>query len=180
MSVGLLERAITLNVWLSLAAPEPIPPSGTVCSAASSLRVRLLIGLRVGGSFTGNTVSRKEVLALLIPSLTVTVIVALPFSLVAGAICKLRERPLPPKTIFPVGISTGLEEVAERTRLAGLLSTSASVSGNESTASSLMVWLAMVEIMGASFTALTVNLKLVLALAPCGSRTVSVITVLPD
>src|SRR5438132_386267 len=139
MSAGLLEMAMTLSVWLSLAAPELMPESETVCAPASSLMERLLIGLRVGGSFTGSTVSTKEVLALLTPSVTVTVMVALPFSLLAGVICKLRERPLPLKTIFALGTSTGLDELAESARLAGALSLSAKLSGRERTVSSLRV-----------------------------------------
>src|SRR2546422_8494106 len=124
ISAGLLEMAIRLSVWLSLAAPELIPFKGTVCSPASSLMMRLLIGFSVGRSFTGSTVKTKDVLALLIPSLIVTVMVALPFSLVAGVSCRLRASPLPLKTMFAVGTSTGLDELAESTRLAGALSIS--------------------------------------------------------
>src|SRR5438105_9939545 len=180
ISAGLLERAIRLSAWLSLAAPELIPLNGTVCRPASSLMARLEMAFSVGGSFTGSTVKIKEVLALLIPSLIVTVMVALPFSLLAGVSCKLRTNPLPLKTILAVGTSTGLEELAESTRLAGALSISETVKGSESTLSSLMVWLPMAPMMGASLTAVTVSTKELLALNPSGSRTVSVTVALPD
>src|SRR5882724_6331342 len=131
--------ATTLKIWLSLAAPEPIPANGTVCAEASSLMVTLLIGLSVGGSFTAVTVRTKAVLALLTPSLTVTVMVLVPFWSAAGVICKLRENPLPLKRMLLVGTNPGLEEAAESTRLAGALSISAKLNANESTASSLIV-----------------------------------------
>ena len=71
MSAGLLERATMLSAWLSLADPELIPLRNTVCSPASSLRVRLLIALRVGGSLTGVTVMLTVPVAYRLPSKTV-------------------------------------------------------------------------------------------------------------
>ena len=68
---GLLEMAVTVSVWFSLVAPEEIPARTTVCSPASSLMFRLAMGLRVGASFHGVTVSVKLWLALPpLPSLT--------------------------------------------------------------------------------------------------------------
>src|SRR2546425_1129449 len=62
------------------------------------------MGSRVGGSFTGLTVSTK--LWLTEPplaSVTVSVISAVPNWLVAGVILSVRLEPLPPKTIFWLG-----------------------------------------------------------------------------
>src|SRR2546430_15691978 len=139
ISAGLLERAIRLSAWLSLAAPELIPLKGTVCRPASSLMVRLEMGFNVGGSFTGSTVKTKEVLALLIPSLTVTVMVALPFSLLAGVSCKLRTNPLPLKTILAVGSRTRWGGIGATTRPAGAVAVSGRGEGRGSTLSSFMV-----------------------------------------
>ena len=54
-----LEVAVTVRVWFSLAAPELIPVSVTVCVPASSATVRLARGSSVGGSLTALTVTRK-------------------------------------------------------------------------------------------------------------------------
>ena len=64
-----------------------MPDRLTVCSPAFSLIVTLLIAFNVGAWFTGLTVTvkvRVTTLLLAPPSLTVTVIVALPNPLVAG------------------------------------------------------------------------------------------------
>ncbi len=62
-----------------MAAPEAMPVRFTVCTPAPSLTRRLLIGSRVGGSFTAVTVKTK--LLLLTPpsgSAKLRVMVALP------------------------------------------------------------------------------------------------------
>src|SRR5438045_6357482 len=110
ISPGLLELAVRISVWASLAAPEPIPVRATVWRVASSLMIRLPIALSVGGSFTGLTVKRKLRIAVSVPSLTVTVIVALPTSLVAGVSWRFRASPLPLNTILALGTRTWLEE----------------------------------------------------------------------
>ena len=74
----LLEVAVTVNVWDSLAAPELILERFTVCKAAFSLILMLASPFSVGGWFTGLTVTVKEretVLLLVLPSFTVTVMV---------------------------------------------------------------------------------------------------------
>ena len=78
---GLLEAAVTVNVWASLVAPEVMPERLTVWRPALSLIVRLASALSVGGWLTGLTVTvkaRETMLLLVPPSLTVTVIVAEP------------------------------------------------------------------------------------------------------
>ena len=85
MGVGirpvLLEVAVTVRVWDSLAAPEPMPERLTVWRPAFSLMVRLASVASVGAWLTGLTVTvkvRETTLLLAPPSLTVTVIVAEP------------------------------------------------------------------------------------------------------
>src|SRR5262245_60641801 len=90
--LGLLELARMVRVWFSLAAPEPIPESGTECWAVFCGNVTLASALRVGASFTGFTVTRNERLVRLFwlcPSFTLTVMRALPLALGTGV--KLRE-----------------------------------------------------------------------------------------
>src|SRR2546426_185745 len=82
-----LERAVTLNVSASLAAPEPMPFRATDCWGASSLIVTGPGVFNVGGSLTGFTVTENvRLLMLLTPvlSFTVTVIVTVPKALAAG------------------------------------------------------------------------------------------------
>src|ERR1051326_362962 len=91
MIVGSLEVAVMLNVSNSFAAPELMPVRDTVWVPASSLMFKLLIGARVGGSFTGVTVTLKTRLTRLFEpalSLTVTVMKAEPKALWTGV--KLR------------------------------------------------------------------------------------------
>jgi hypothetical protein len=56
---GLLETAVTVSVWISLAAPEVMPDKFTVCSPAFLLMVKLLMAFNVGGWFTALTVTVK-------------------------------------------------------------------------------------------------------------------------
>ncbi len=48
---GLLEKALTVNVWFSDADPEVIPVRLIVCGPAFSFKVTSAIGSRVGGTF---------------------------------------------------------------------------------------------------------------------------------
>src|ERR1043166_1164622 len=110
----------------------------------------------VGGSFTGVTVRRKERVALVRPSLTVSVILFVPFWLLSGVMAKTRFVPLPPTTRLASGISAEFVECAVTIRLPAGVSTSETVNGTNNTGpSSIMVWSAMLEMRGASFTALT-------------------------
>src|SRR5262245_47475809 len=83
---------------------------------ASSLSERSARSLRVGTSLTELTVTTKESLVVATPSLTVTVMVALPNWLVAGRTVTVREPLLTPKEILPLGMSVGLEEAPARVR----------------------------------------------------------------
>src|SRR3989442_11758810 len=72
----------------------------------------------VGAVFAGAlTVNTKLSLAVRLPSLTVTVIVAVPVWLRAGLTVTVRLAPEPPKTMLAAGTKVGLEEAPETTRL---------------------------------------------------------------
>src|SRR5438128_12106776 len=88
----------------------------------------------VGGSFTGLTVNRKLVLA--VPpsaSLTVMVMVAVPYRLGRGVKATVRLVPSPVKMIFLSVISAGLDEVPVTTRLVGAVSASFTVNATPAT-----------------------------------------------
>src|SRR2546429_9896712 len=75
------------------------------------------------------TVSTNVPLALFSPSLTVTVIVAVPVCPAAGVTVTVRLDPLPPKTILFVGASAGLDDPLLNVRLPTGVSASAIVNG---------------------------------------------------
>src|SRR5947208_6955575 len=111
------------------------------------------------------TVSTKLSLAVRLPSLTVTVMVAVPVWLRAGVAVTVRLAPEPPKTMLATGTKVGLEEVSERIRLPAAVCASPTVKGMGAVA---VFWLvdrsAMLEMVGAVFAvALTVRTKLSLA-----------------
>src|SRR5437867_12659562 len=81
----------------------------------------------VGASFTAFTVTTKLVLALYCPSLTFTVIVAVPFWLAAGLTVTVRFDPDPPKTMLLVGTSVALDEPLLNVRLPAGVSASPTV-----------------------------------------------------
>src|SRR5438105_8067894 len=133
----------------------------------------------VGTSFTGSTVRLNMALAVAAPSLTLIVMVAVPNWFAAGLILIVRFAPLPPKRMLPAGARIGFEEPAPRIKLVKGVSMSPTVTGIDSTVSSFIVWFGIAEIVGASFTALTVRLKLLLLARPSPSRTVTVIVARP-
>ena len=82
---------------------------------------------RVGGSLIALTVSTKEAPALACPSLTVTVIVAVPNWFEAGSNIMVRSKFDPANTTFSFGIRAGFDERALRFKVAGGESTSANM-----------------------------------------------------
>src|SRR2546428_826994 len=121
---GLLEVACTVSGWFSFAPPAVMFVIFTVCDPESSLIVRLLMVLKVGGSFTGLTVKTKLVLLVLVPSLTLKVIWAIPDWLAAGVMVTVRLAPLPPKEIFPFGTRPRVPELPDIDKLPGGVSRS--------------------------------------------------------
>src|SRR3954471_7805629 len=134
----------------------------------------------VGASLTALTVTRKLAPALALPSLTVTVTIALPNWFVAGLTVTVRFAPLPPKTMFPFGIRDEREEVPVTVSALAAVSASPMVNGMAGVAaSSLMVWSAIVVMVGGVLGGgLTVSRNAVLA-ADWPSLTVSVIRLIP-
>src|SRR5439155_1510426 len=72
---------------------------------------------RVGGVLEAFNVRVILVLALRDPSLTVSVIVAVPTWPLAGVTVTVRFPPLPPNTMFALGTSVGLEELADTVKI---------------------------------------------------------------
>src|SRR4029077_3902898 len=138
------------------------------------------MGSRVGGALVrpleGFTVSRNVSLAAAVPSLTVTVMMAVPERPAVGVTVTERAEPVPPNTMALVGTSAGLDEARVRVRLAGAVSMSPTVNASAAVAVSwLMVWSAMLPIVGGSLAALTVIVKEVeLEAAPSETRRVTV------
>ena len=75
-----------------------------------------------GESLTGFTVTTKFVLVLYCPSLTVTVIVAMPYWFAVGVIVTVRLLLLPAKTILLIGTKAGLDDSLFRSRLSSVSS----------------------------------------------------------
>src|SRR6266487_6194146 len=106
------------------------------------------------------TVRRKLLLARNCPSLTLTVIVALPVWPVAGVTVTVRVVPLPPNTMLFSGTSVGLDELPLNVKLPAAVSTSPIVKFNGPVVPfTLIVWFAMPVIVGGVLTALTVSTK---------------------
>src|SRR5213595_3213972 len=121
----LLEVAVIVIVCgLSLAGPMLIPPRATFVVPESSKIVMLVNAFKVGGSFTGRTLRRKELVADTVPSLTVMVIVELPKAPGTGVEVTVRLAPLPPKTTLAFGSKFVSEEPAESVRRSGGVSRS--------------------------------------------------------
>src|SRR5437867_1674336 len=108
-----------------------------------------LIGAEVR---VGLTVNTKLLLAVRLPSLTVTVMVAVPVWLRAGVTVTVRLAPEPPKTMLALGTNAGLEEAPETTRLPAEVCASPTV---KATGAVAVFWLidrsAMLEIVGGVF-----------------------------
>ena len=77
------------------------------------------------GGVLAITVRTKFVEAVSVPSLTVTVIVAVPLSPAAGVMTTVRSAPVPPpKVMLALGTSVAFEEVAESVNPLGGVSAS--------------------------------------------------------
>src|SRR6266498_5582887 len=135
----------------------------------------------VGAVFAGAlTVNTKLSPTVRLPSLTVTVIVAVPVWLRAGIKATVRFAPEPPKIMLAPGTKVGLDETPETVRLPAAVCASPTVKAMGAVA---IPWLvetsAMFEIVGAVFAeVLTVNTKLSLAVR-LPSLTVTVIVAVP-
>src|SRR5438093_842952 len=84
----------------------------TVVLPGLTFKYRLTMGSSVGGSLTELTVSKKGLLAVSKPSLTVRVMVLVPNWLAAGVIVTVRFAPYPSVRMLAAGARVGLEELA--------------------------------------------------------------------
>src|SRR5206468_387706 len=108
----------------------------------------------VGGSFTGLTVRTNDLLAdAPSESATVMAIVAVPDWFAAGIRVSVRLGPLPPKTIFPSGLTLQRRSSDLTVKLSAVLSTSPMENGMAAVGvSSYMDWSGTLEMVGGSFT----------------------------
>src|SRR5688572_2861574 len=161
MSAGLLETTVRARVWLSLTEPELIPVRATIWAPASSTIVRSFRTSSVGGWLPALTFTTKESLAISPePSDTVRLTMAEPNWLSAGVTLTVRLAPLPPRAMLAVGTKVGLDEIAATARPLADVSTSPTVNGSKAVVLFWEIdWLVMSDIVGASFTALTVTAK---------------------
>src|SRR5213078_4033774 len=82
----------------------------------------------VGGVLVlGRTVTAKLLLVLALPSLTDTVMVAVPVCAAVGVTVTVRLAPLPPKTMLALGTNVGLDEFPLSVRLLNGVSISPTV-----------------------------------------------------
>src|SRR6266550_1126503 len=92
----------------------------------------------------------------------------------------VRFDPLPPKRIFASGTRPGLDEWPLTIKLSGRVSTSPMENGMAAVGvSSSVDWFATLEMVGGSFTGLTVRTNEVLADAPSESATVMIMVAAP-
>src|SRR5207247_174308 len=121
-------------------APETIRLPAAVCESPTVSVISVVAGFcavvwsamveMVGAVFAGAlTVSTKLSLAVRLPSLTVTVMVAVPVWLSAGVTVTVGFAPEPPKPMLATGIKVGLEDVRERIRLTAAVGGSPIVNG---------------------------------------------------
>src|SRR5438034_1404832 len=82
----------------------------------------------VGGVLVlGRTVTAKLLLVLAFPSLTDTVMVAVPACAAVGVTVTVRLAPVPPKTMFPLATSVGFDELPLTDKLPAVVCASATV-----------------------------------------------------
>src|SRR6266498_571463 len=98
-SVGLDELPLNVKLPAAVSTSPTVKPIGPTAVPAAVLWSAMFE--IVGGSFTAFTVNTKLSLALNCPSLTVTVIVAVPFWLSVGLTVTVRFAPEPPNPMSP-------------------------------------------------------------------------------
>src|SRR6185295_5598935 len=95
-NVGFEEPLLNVKLPAAVSASPTVKLNAAV--GVSSLIVWFAMAVIVGGVFTAVTVSKNVSLAVFVPSLTVTVMVAVPVWPVAGVTVTVRLLPLPPYT----------------------------------------------------------------------------------
>jgi hypothetical protein len=74
--------------------------------------IGVALAAATGATFGAVTVNAKLIVAVDWPSVTLTLIVAVPFSFGAGVMVTVRFPPLPPKMMFALGTNAVLDELA--------------------------------------------------------------------
>src|SRR5438132_389758 len=119
-SVGLEELAIKFKELAGVSASPIVKATATGVSSSVTWLATLEI---VGRSFTEVTFNTKLALEVVAPSLTVSVIKALPNWLAAGVMVAVRLAPLPPKTILANGTKVVFALAALSAKLLSAVST---------------------------------------------------------
>src|SRR6266511_3483973 len=116
-SVGLDELPLKVRFPAAVSTSPTVKPIGPTAVPTDVLWSAMFE--IVGGSFTAFTVNTKLSLALNCPSLTVTVIVAVPFWLSAGLVVTVTVRLVrhPAKKMLPLGTSVGLAHLPLNVKL---------------------------------------------------------------
>src|SRR4051812_37942818 len=176
-SVGFDELPLRVNPVAAVSTSPTVKPIGPTATPGEV--VWAAIPEIVGRSFTAVTVTAKLLLVVNGPSLTLRVMVVVPFWFVAGVTVTVRLDPLPPNTMLFKGTRDRLDEALPRVRLPAAVSASPMVKLRaELAVSSFTVWSVMLVIVGGVLAASTVRIKLVLVVA-CPSPTLTVIVAVP-
>jgi len=174
-------RSVLEEVALTTRLAAGVSASPTV-KASSAVGMFLVVAWSVIFEMVGRllTVRVKLVEVVAVPSETLMVMVAVPVWLAAGVMVTVGLAPEPPKEIPVVGTRGVLLDVAESVSEPAAVSTSPMVKAIAGVAVfTLIIWLEMAVMVGASLTAVTarVNVRLVTAAFP--SVTEMVIAALP-
>ena len=176
-------RAVLLLPAVRVKADSAVSASPTVNAIAPVLAPTKTVWsgmlLIVGTWLFWATVKMKLLSVVSSPSLTVSVMVAMPVWSAAGVTMTVRFAPLPPKTMFASGMRVVSLLLAPMVSESADVSTSPMVKAIAPVAEfAVTPWALMLLIVGASLTALTVSRKLLLVVA-CPSLTVTVIVAVP-
>ena len=178
-SAGLDDAPVSVKASAAVSTSPTLNASAAV--AASSSIVRLPTSEIVGASFTAATDNTKVDRLVAAPSLTVTVMIAVPKRLGAGVSEIVRPSPAPPATMFASGTKVWSDDVALTVRLPAGDSTSATRKPTAfSGVSSAIALFVRPETVGASLIGLTTSTKVSVAVPPAPSSTVRVIVAVPD
>ena len=176
-SAGLEEVPVSVSEAAADSTSPTIKGIGPVDE--SSLVLCAPMSEMTGGSFTPSTVRRNVVELVALPSVTRTVIVAVPVLFVAGVMTSARLEPLPPTRMAAFGTRAWSLDVAVTTRFPAAVSTSLTIKGTSIGASSVVVRSLMPERVGTSFTGVTVSVNVKLEEPNAVSVTVRVTAASP-
>ena len=141
------------------------PCTGRQCGWAEFFQFALATCTFNGAAGRARTLSWNVLLEVAKPSLTVSVMLAVPVWPEIGVTVAVRLPLLPPKTMPATGASEVLSELADKVRLAEAVSASEIVNGiGEVEVLTAMTRLVMPEIVGGVFTWLTVTVNVLVTM----------------